>query len=123
MEHGSVSQSEKLLKRHKNKAVVEALERMNPRHCARFAMSKALCARQSSSQTKKVKRARPLINQAVEVCSAIKHELAPWALHLAGKAAERLSHEVEAAEIFTRQMTENGHTGLPMTALITSRGT
>ena len=72
------------------------------------------------ANSRKWKRARPLIKQAVEVCSSVNHELAPWALHLAGKAAERLSYEAEAAEIFTRQMTENGHTGLPMTALIAS---
>ena len=50
-------------------------------------------------------------------------ELAPWALHLAGKAAERLSHEAEAAEIFGRQITKMAHIGWPMTPFIMSRGT
>ncbi|MGC6416330.1 MAG: transglycosylase SLT domain-containing protein [Bradymonadia bacterium] len=104
-----VSKSEKLLKRHKNKAVVEALQKLKIKDTARDLQCRRLYAlARALRKLRKWKRARPLINQAVEVCSAIKHELAPWALHLAGKAAERLSHEVEAAEIFTRQMTDNG---------------
>jgi soluble lytic murein transglycosylase len=41
--------------------------------------------------------ALPRIQEAVKLCADAKHELAPWTLHLAAAAAERLSHEDDAA--------------------------
>ena len=105
-----IESAEKLLKAHRNTAVVEKLE-MLPKELADpdlncrklFALGKAL------RKLRKWKRARPLLDKAVIECGQIGHELAPWALHIAGKAAERLSDEVVAANIYRKQIITNSN--------------
>ncbi len=103
-----IARAEKLLKRHRNKAVVEALEpltktKMKPalacRH--RYALGKALRKR------RKWTRAQPLLEASVKLCAKAGSDLAPWARHLAGKAAERLAHEDAAAEHYRAQLKDN----------------
>ncbi len=103
-----ITSAEKLLRAHRNKAVVKTLETLPKKlsdtalNCRKlFALGKAL------RKLRKWKRARPLLDEAVIECGRINHELTPWALHIAGKAAERLSDEIVAANIYRKQMKDH----------------
>lgn len=100
-----VARAERLLAHHRNEMVVDALKPLTGaklegdllcRH--RYALGKALRKR------REWKAARPIIEEAVVACDAAGSDLAPWARHLAGKAAERLSFETEAADHYRVQM-------------------
>ena len=100
-----VARAERLLKRHRNKAVVEALASLTRekletglacRH--RYTLGRAL------RKLRRWKEARPRLEEAVAFCREAKSDLEPWARHLAGKAAERLSFEKEAAKHYRTQM-------------------
>lgn len=100
-----IARAERLLDRHRNEMVIDALTPLTAsklegallcRH--RYALGRALRKR------RKWKTARPLLEEAVVACDAAGHALAPWARHLAGKAAERLSFETEAADHYRAQM-------------------
>jgi len=93
-----IVRGEKFLKAHRNVSVTKALSpltkaSMNPDQTCRqrYALGRAL------RKQRKWTQARPLLEEAVKVCRAAKSPLAPWAIHLAYKAAERLSFEDEAA--------------------------
>lgn len=93
-----VARAEKLLKRHKNSQVVDGLSglagvKLKPMLACRhdYTLGKAL------RKLRKWKQAWPRLQAAASVCLSAKSDLAPWALYMAGKAAERLSHEVQAA--------------------------
>ncbi len=100
-----VARAERLLKRHHNKSVVAELSPLTGTRLSgdlecrqRYALGRAL------RKLRKWTRARPLLEQAVVSCKKAKSELEPWARHLAGKAAERLSHEDAAAKLYRDQM-------------------
>ena len=93
-----VARAEKLEKRHKNSEVVDGLAglkgvKLAPALACRhdYTLGKAL------RKLRKWKEAWPRLQAAASVCLSAKSDLAPWALYMAGKAAERLSHEVQAA--------------------------
>ena len=93
-----IVRGEKFLKTHRNVSATKALDpltsaAMTPdQKCRqRYALGRAL------RKQRKWTRARPLLEEAVKVCRTAKSPLAPWAIHLAGKAAERLSFEDESA--------------------------
>ena len=97
----SITRAEKLLKAHRNEAVIEALtplagqvkgDALKCRYL--YSLGRAL------RKVRRWKKARPLIDEAVKVCAAAQHDLEPWARHLAGQAAERLSDETGAANYF-----------------------
>lgn len=101
-----VQRAEKLGKRHKNSLVVEGLAplervKLTPDLACRhdYALGRAL------RKLRKWDRAWPVLQRAAQRCVAAKSDLGPWALYLAGKAAERLSHEVKAAD-YNRQLME-----------------
>lgn len=93
-----VARAEKLLKRHKNSQVVDGLSglagvKLAPTLACRhdYTLGKAL------RKLRRWKEAWPRLQSAASVCLSAKSDLAPWALYMAGKAAERLSHEEQAA--------------------------
>lgn len=101
----SIARAERLLARHRNEMVIDALTPLTASKLEgaqlcrqRYALGRALRKR------RKWKTARPLLEEAVVACDAAGHELAPWARHLAGKAAERLAFETEAADHYRVQM-------------------
>lgn len=93
-----VQRAEKLLKRHKNKLVVEGLAPLKG-----VKLAPALACRHDYASGRALRKLRkwdqawPRLQRAAKLCVAAKSDLAPWALYLAGKAAERLSHEEQAA--------------------------
>lgn len=100
-----IARAERLLSAHKNQMVIDALTPLTTSKLEgaqlcrqRYALGRALRKR------RKWKTARPLLEEAVKACDAAGSELAPWARHLAGKAAERLSFETEAADHYRVQM-------------------
>ena len=103
-----VARAEKLLKRHRNKSVVAELDGLMKAKLEgallcrqRYAMGRAL------RKLRKWKRARPILDEAVEACGKVSSDLEPWARHLAGQAAERLSKEDAAAKHYRAQMTRH----------------
>ncbi len=101
----AVARAERLLKRHRNKEVVAALQPLTGaaltpdlRCRQRYALGRAL------RKLRRWKEARPRLEEAVEVCGEVGSDLEPWARHLAGAAAERLSDEKEAAAHYAAQM-------------------
>ena len=104
-----VARAERLLERHRNTSVVEALEPLTRTELSgdlecrqRYALGRAL------RKLRRWKQAQPILEQSVTACEKAKSELAPWALHLAGQAAERLSHEEAAATLYREQMKRHG---------------
>lgn len=106
-----VQRAEKLLDHHKNALVVEGLAplkgvKLAPALACRFdyASGKAL------RKLRKWDDAWPRLQAAARSCTEAGSDLAPWALFLAGKAAERLSHEEQAAA-YNRELMEKhpGH--------------
>lgn len=99
-----IQRAEKLLKRHKNSLVVEGLAGLEG-----VSLTPALACRRSYAlgkalrKLRKWKQAWPQLQAAAKTCTAAQSDLAPWALYLAGKAAERLAHE-EAAANYNRQL-------------------
>ncbi len=100
-----IARAERLLARHQNQRVIDALTPLNKAKLEgeqlcrqRYALGRALRKR------RKWKTARPLLEEAVKACDAAGHALAPWARHIAGKAAERLAFEEEAADHYRVQM-------------------
>ncbi|MCA9524755.1 MAG: transglycosylase SLT domain-containing protein, partial [Myxococcales bacterium] len=100
-----IARGEKLADANKNELAVEALDPFTkaklPDDLAcrqRYALARSL------RKLRKWKEALPRVQEAVAKCAAAKSELAPWALHLAGQATERLSLEDEAAAHYREQM-------------------
>ncbi|MEZ4470437.1 MAG: transglycosylase SLT domain-containing protein [bacterium] len=100
-----VARGEKLADANKNEQAVEVLAPLTsaklPDAVAcrqRYALARCL------RKLRKWKEALPRVQEAVTKCTAAKSELAPWALHLAGQATERLSLEDEAAAHYREQM-------------------
>lgn len=100
-----VARGERLLDRHRNEMAIDALDPLTKSKLEgellcrqRYALGRALRKR------RKWKTARPILEEAVVACDAVDHPLAPWARHLAGKAAERLAFEKEAADHYRVQM-------------------
>lgn len=100
-----IARAERLADHHRNEMVVAALDPLTTskldgallcRH--RYTLGRAL------RKQRNWKPARPLIEEAVVACEAAGHELAPWARHLAGQAAERLAFEDEAAAHYRAQI-------------------
>jgi soluble lytic murein transglycosylase len=99
-----VQRAEKLLKRHKNAQVVDGLAGLKGVNLTpALACRKAYALGKALRKLRKWKEAWPQLQAAAKTCSEAKSDLAPWALYLAGKAAERLSHE-EAAANYNRQL-------------------
>ena len=104
-----IARAERLLKRHRNKAVVRELEPLTE-----AALDDALACRQRYAlgrafrKLRRWKKARPRLDEAVVVCARASSELEPWARHVAGKAAERLSDEEGAASLYRAQMARHG---------------
>lgn len=99
-----VQRAEKLSKRHKNKQIVEGLAPLKGVTLApALACRKAYALGRAQRKLRKWKEAWPQLQLAAKTCTEAKSDLAPWALYLAGKAAERLSHE-EAAANYNRQL-------------------
>ena len=103
-----LARGEALLAAHRNRAAVKALTPLTKMRLKgaskcrqRYALGRAL------RKLRRWKRARPLIEQAVESCRAAKSPLYPKSLYLAAQAAERLSREVEAANHSRRLMEEH----------------
>jgi soluble lytic murein transglycosylase len=100
-----VEQAERLLKAHRNQAVIKLLTPLTDiiddvdLSCRQlFALGKAL------RKVRKWVVGRPLLNRAIKQCAKAKNELEPWARHIAGQAAERLSDETGAADHYREQM-------------------
>jgi len=100
-----IVRGEKFLKAHRNVSATKALSPLTKvsmtadQKCRqRYALGRAL------RKQRKWTQARPLLEEAVKVCRTAKSPLAPWAIHLAGKAAERLSFEDESAAHNRAQM-------------------
>ena len=100
-----ITRAEKLLDKHRNKQAVTELSRLKG-----IQVTGALACRMQYAQARalrklrKWKRADPLAEAAVKSCRIAQHELAPWAIHLAGKTAERIGAENRAAAHYTNQM-------------------
>ena len=100
-----VERAERLLKAHQNQAVIKLLTPLTDTikdtdlSCRQlFALGKAL------RKVRKWVAGRPLLNRAITQCAKAKNDLEPWARHIAGKAAERLSDETGAADHYREQM-------------------
>lgn len=103
-----VARAEKLMDRHRNKEVVDALDKLTKKKLPpdlacrqRYALGRSL------RKLRQWEKARPILEEAVTRCEKAKSDLAPWARYLAGQAAERLSKEEEAAEHYRRQLAKH----------------
>ena len=100
-----LTKSQALLTQHRNRAAVHALKKMSNR----LSNGPYACEHQYSlgrglRKLRRWKQAYPILKNAVRVCRAAKSDREPWAIHLFGKAAERLGHEDEAVQIFKSQV-------------------
>ncbi len=103
-----ISRAEALLEKHRNTQVLEELKKLRGHQVfgglkcrMQYAQARAL------RKLRKWKRADPMAESAVKVCQSAQHDLAPWAVHLAGKTAERLGAEERAADHYRFQMKTN----------------
>ncbi|MEE2789110.1 MAG: transglycosylase SLT domain-containing protein [Myxococcota bacterium] len=97
--------SKALLDKHRNQEAVRALTRLSKRWSA----GKQACEHQYAlgrglRKLRRWKRAYPILKNAVKVCRAAGSELEPWAIHLLGKASERLGREDESVRVFKSQV-------------------
>ncbi|MEE2788955.1 MAG: transglycosylase SLT domain-containing protein, partial [Myxococcota bacterium] len=100
-----LGRSQVLLTQHRNRAAVQALKKM----ANRLSTGPLACEHQYSlgrglRKLRRWKQAYPILKKAVRICRAAHNEREAWAIHLLGKAAERLGREDEAVEIFKSQV-------------------